>query len=441
MAIITAARKPKELIENAFNISWLVTTGYPGTVDGTWNRIADGANPAAFGDWSTDTQPATILRQWPNNSEGVNQSVQMLEIPVGSFIMFRDNLDPLSYVIYEILAPGLNLLFIEWSVSVWDTGSNGSPIIGSTSTYSSLLSPVQLQIFQSSFYDNQAEDLGMNVSPFAQDRFVHLPQYPAPLAPNVERQNPGGTVEVFVQDSTGLIEEYTCYDGWIEPAIFQVGLSTTNIVRKITADFQGYISVILEENIAQIEWLKNGQSWAQWNLFNLGLPEPTLVPVATALLFAPGDVVNILFKDGLDVVLSDIEYQVVCPYEDTATTIGFLNRYGFWEFFDCVGRSDIGANKNNENYISAASGLNKTYLTNGNRTLMVNTGWQDEGFFDVIEDLLMSNEIVLYTGDSTTSTRLILKDTQKDKQTSRHNKVEINYELRFETAAKIIPIV
>jgi hypothetical protein len=304
------------------------------------------------------------------------------------------------------------------------------------SSYPGGISPVEYEIFQSSFYDNQAEDLGMNVSPFAQDRFVQSPAYPSP--PLIAAQSQGGTVDLVITEAAIAISEYTCYDGWIEPALDQIGLSDTEIVRNITLDSPAYLTSFLT-GIDQLKYVKNGVTGYQTAIPAI-TEEPFTIPIMEHFVGAiVGDKLQIQFWDiG---ILYTVNFQVTCRYEKEARTIGFINRFGMWEFFDCIGRSDIGSNKKNENYISAASGLNKTYLTNGNRTLQVNTGFQEEGFANVIEDLLMSNTVILYTGDVLTSVPLILKNTSEEYLTSRHNKVEINYLLRFETAAKIIPIV
>jgi hypothetical protein len=302
------------------------------------------------------------------------------------------------------------------------------------------ISPVEYQVFQSAFYDNVSEVLGINLSPFAQDRYVRTPTL-APTVPN--GSSPSGdlmAVEIIVVDELIPSEIFRgdFYDGWIVPGDQQIGLSDPNFVRTIAPSFLGYIN-IFTSGITNIDWVVNGVIVANTAPLNFG-QLPTLIPVIKGLTVTPGDEVKVVFWEG-GVVLQDVVYNIVCPYEDEAGTIGFVNRYGFWEFFDCVGRSDIGSNKKNESYISAATGNNRTYLTNGNRTLMINTGFKSEGFKNVIEDLLMSNNIIFYNGGGVPVTPLILKNTTEDYKTSRHNKVEIDYLLRFETAAKIIPIV
>ena len=70
----------------------------------------------------------------------------------------------------------------------------------------------------------------------------------------------------------------------------------------------------------------------------------------------------------------------------------------------------------------------------------MNTGWVDDAFEAVVEDLLLSEYVVLYTGDITTSTTLAITDKNKNIKSSLVDKM-INYQFKFKEAGQIIDIV
>jgi hypothetical protein len=301
--------------------------------------------------------------------------------------------------------------------------------------------PIDYNIIQSSFVDGVPEDLGLDLSPFARDRFVQAPAYPDPVL--IEAQGPGGTVNLVVVDQDIPVEIFAddFLEGWVEHSALQFGVANPDLVKSITPNSPAYLSAYIDTgNVVTIHYVVNGVTATQPSVPPPGQLEPWLMPILQFLTpLSPGDRLDIEMRDLIGDPIVTASFDIVCSYEDPVT-IGFVNRFGLWEFFDCTGRMVRGSTKKSQNYISAISGLKETYLTNGINNLICNTNWVEQGFDQVIQDLMMSNDIVLYTGDPATSAKLILQDNAKEYKTTRTDHM-INYALRFESAGKIIPIV
>lgn len=130
-------------------------------------------------------------------------------------------------------------------------------------------------------------------------------------------------------------------------------------------------------------------------------------------------------------------YRVDCPY-DEGITVGYVNRYGVYETFDTIGKKERQLKSSGEYFTSFSDGANTAFLKNSKGTYTLNTGWVLEAFSNCIEDLLMSESIVLYVGSEVVKVKLT--DTSIIMQTA-HNDKMINYTLQFEEAKMNIDII
>lgn len=130
--------------------------------------------------------------------------------------------------------------------------------------------------------------------------------------------------------------------------------------------------------------------------------------------------------------------QCECRYEPV--TIDFINRWGAWqrEFFYKASTENVEMENNKYKLnpvpfpsYSTSQGQYKNFNTNGKRVIKANTGWVNENYKQVIEELLLSETIRL-NGLPT-----ILKTKSIDKFKNINQKT-INYTMEFEMAYDII---
>jgi hypothetical protein len=123
----------------------------------------------------------------------------------------------------------------------------------------------------------------------------------------------------------------------------------------------------------------------------------------------------------------------VCEPKYTPIICTFINRFGGWQyltFFKANLQSIETTNKefqllpSNVNY-NALQGQKRTFNQQGKRKVKCNTGWVNENYFDLIQDLLLS-EVVLLDGKPA-----IVKSQSAEYKTHLKDK-NINYEIDFE---------
>ena len=126
-----------------------------------------------------------------------------------------------------------------------------------------------------------------------------------------------------------------------------------------------------------------------------------------------------------------------CKY--TPVRCSFINRYGGWKdiiFFKAQSNSiavkgtDYKLTQSIINY-DTSIGQFKMMNINGKQTVKLNTGWVDENYSELIQDLFLSETILLDDKPATLKTQSIdFKTDLKDKN--------INYEIEFEYAFNLI---
>lgn len=123
----------------------------------------------------------------------------------------------------------------------------------------------------------------------------------------------------------------------------------------------------------------------------------------------------------------------ICEPKYTPITCTFVNRYGGWQFLTFFKASMESIETDYKEFDMLPSNLNYNVLQGqkqrfnhqGKNSIKCNTGWVDENYFELIQDLLLS-ETVLLGGKPA-----VVKSKSSEKKTSLNNKV-INYEIEFE---------
>jgi hypothetical protein len=123
----------------------------------------------------------------------------------------------------------------------------------------------------------------------------------------------------------------------------------------------------------------------------------------------------------------------LCEPKYTPLTCAFINRYGGWQyltFFKANLQSIETTNKefqllpSNVNY-NSLQGQKRTFNQQGKRKVKCNTGWVNENYFDLIQDLLLSEVVLLDNKPA------IVKSQSAEYKTHLKDK-NINYEIEFE---------
>ena len=129
----------------------------------------------------------------------------------------------------------------------------------------------------------------------------------------------------------------------------------------------------------------------------------------------------------------------VCEPKYSPVVCSFINRYGGWEFltFFKARKDDINVKGSNYNLLpdtlnyNYQRGQSKSFNLNGKQTVKLNTGFVPENYSSSIQDLLLS-ETVLLDG-----LPVELKTQSANLKTSLNDK-NINYELDFEYSYNLI---
>jgi len=208
--------------------------------------------------------------------------------------------------------------------------------------------------------------------------------------------------------------------------------STTNVVvpmfntehnNYITSDRQKYLNIYVEVS-EPCEWNTPDALFS----FTPSLPTVYKLPLNNSL--STGNVSQFF--------LASVEQfkayaYTVCEPKYTPIICNFVNRYGGWEFltFFKANMQSIEVNSKDFNMLPSAvnynvlQGQKQVFNKQGKQKIKCNTGWVDENLSELIEDMLLSN-VVLLDGKPA-----IVKSQSFDIKTSLNNK-NINYEIEFE---------
>ena len=129
----------------------------------------------------------------------------------------------------------------------------------------------------------------------------------------------------------------------------------------------------------------------------------------------------------------NLKAEILCEPKYTPITCTFINRFGGWQYltFFKANLQSIETNSKDFNLLPSSvnynvlQGQKRTFNQQGKQKIKCNTGWVDENYFDLIQDLLMS-EVVLLDNKP-----VIVKSTSSDYKTHLKDR-NINYEIEFE---------
>lgn len=162
------------------------------------------------------------------------------------------------------------------------------------------------------------------------------------------------------------------------------------------------------------------------------------LPRVLSSYLTSGNVVN--FYNGSDVLQKTFYFRPVTSCKYTPVTCDFINKYGAWQrefFFKAsndsleVVSSDYNVMQSSYPDYSTTQGQKRSFNTNGKKSIKVNTDWVAEDFKDNLQQLMLSERILIDGKPA------ILKT--KSTELFKHiNQKMINYSLEFEFAYNVI---
>jgi len=131
-----------------------------------------------------------------------------------------------------------------------------------------------------------------------------------------------------------------------------------------------------------------------------------------------------------------------CRYEPM--TIDFLNRFGGWqrEFFFKASQELLDVTNTTYNLMMSdvypmtlSEGQRGVFNANGIRKYIMNTGWVDESYGEVMQELLLSERVIWVDGNKRIPAKVNTKSINKQKNI---NNKTINYQIEIELAFDVI---
>ena len=226
--------------------------------------------------------------------------------------------------------------------------------------------------------------------------------------------------DVEVNDETFVcLNGYTIYSGGYNQYSDDTTIPLVNTNIKLTT-FSGfnYINVWLEE-IDDYEW----SSTTSVSFFT---------PTSEGLWKLPYDYDNYDLSIGLESIFG-INTEQLCEPKYTPINCKFINRFGGWQFltFFKANSSSIDVTSKDFNMLPSSinynvlQGQKRVFNSQGKQKIKCNTGWVDENYFDLIQDLLLSETVLL------DNKPVIVKSQSSEYKTNIKDK-NINYEIEFE---------
>ena len=289
----------------------------------------------------------------------------------------------------------------------------------------------QYTINKVSFTDGVAEDLAVDISPFIKPVFVMEPLTQQADGSTTIKDTEYLNVRVLVN---AVDELHTATNGWEDPSsnnpLFDTPVHTKNIHNNTRDNL-----TINNVGVTEVDYIKHDGS-----IYTLALTVENLyhvIPVKpTALSLLDTNTLRIDVKYATGTI--SYNYKIVCPFD--RLLIGFVNSIGTWEYITFVGRNTYSLNTDGETYVPGDTHSLQKFGVNGYETVMANTGIMNDGFTRVLNELFLSEHVVLNNGGGYVFRKVVLETPNYTNISGRARKI-VNYELRFRNSDKNIPTI
>jgi hypothetical protein len=143
-----------------------------------------------------------------------------------------------------------------------------------------------------------------------------------------------------------------------------------------------------------------------------------------------------LYQDDL---FYTIEVEEVCEPKYTPIVCSYINRFGGWQFLTFFKSNSTAIETKGNDYklmpdswdYNPLRGQKHMFNTDGMQTIKANTGWVDESYSELIQDLLLSETILV-------DDKPVVIKTKSTSLKSSLNDKNINYEIEFEYSYSLI---
>jgi hypothetical protein len=275
--------------------------------------------------------------------------------------------------------------------------------------------------------------------------------------------------------ATTTTNKFLSVGGWgdkfnpTNPAVTNPILSVTRNHQVLSSNYESlaiYNSAANDLGFITITW-NNGDSDTFYDTDGIAStpPDPTSGDTQDLVIYAGIGPANLNANTGLDAVIlpinhsdgdyydvilrntggdeiASVRYTLVCEPKYTPYQVAFVNRYGVADFITFFKTSTEQGTFTNEQYKksiyndgfttpSLQNAQYQSYNINSRNTLRLNTGWVDENYDEVIEDILMSESVAILLDGNWVSANPQRGSVDYQKEVNR--KV-INYQLTFDIA-------
>jgi hypothetical protein len=132
-------------------------------------------------------------------------------------------------------------------------------------------------------------------------------------------------------------------------------------------------------------------------------------------------------------IYAEIYFEQLCEPKYTPIVCKFINRFGGWQFLTFFKASSSGIEVKSKDYnllpssidFNPLQGIKQRFNFQGTQKIKCNTGWVDENYSELIQDLLLSQVVLLDNKPA------IVKSQSADIKTHLKDR-NINYEVEFE---------
>jgi hypothetical protein len=155
-----------------------------------------------------------------------------------------------------------------------------------------------------------------------------------------------------------------------------------------------------------------------------------------------GDYYDVILKNTGDDVIASVRYTLVCEPKYTPYQVSFINRYGVADFITFFKVSTEQGGFTNDSYKksiyqdgfttpSLQVGQYQDFNVNSRNSITMNTGWVEQDYADVVEDILMSESVAILLNGTWVAANPQRGSVDYQKEV---NQKMINYTLSFDIA-------
>lgn len=284
-----------------------------------------------------------------------------------------------------------------------------------------------------------------------------------------------GAVPITAPWATNTAFKFLATQGWADKfnprnlSVAQAVLALDRNRYSLTSNYEIlaiYNSVANDLNYITIEW-NNGDSDKLWDItgLNASPPNPSSGNTQDLVIYAGVGPANLENNAGLDQIIKPsshnegdyydvvlrnseadeidrVRYYLVCEPKYTPYQVSFINRYGVADFITFFKASTEQGAFTNDQYKksiyqdgfttpSSQVGQYQDFNINSRNSLTLNTGWVDENYADVIEDIMMSETTAILLNGTWLAASPQRGSVQYQKSVNVKN---INYTMSFDVA-------